>query len=164
MQGSFREDPEGITGDVPDGFGWAALGSLEETCLFRTTISWKEGTEAVGLMIHADAALEKWCQLRLEVRHGKILMDRYNRVDGDQSYQDERPVTFHKNKAEITLVVSGNIMLVYVDDVALTSRSTEACAVHRRSCWSRKRQRIPWVKIRKYVKKRFLERKRFKLV
>ena len=58
----------------------------------QTTLSWSEGTEAVGLMIHTDDELRKWCQLRLEVRHGKILMDRYNRVDGDQYYLDERPV------------------------------------------------------------------------
>ncbi|MFR8470259.1 hypothetical protein BLA28_00175 [Eisenbergiella tayi] len=124
-QGSFAEDKEGLTGSVPDGFGWAGLGMLKETCLLQTTLSWSEGTEAVGLMIHTDDELRKWCQLRLEVRHGKILMDRYNRVDGDQYYLDERPVVFRDNKAEVKLIVSGNIMLVYVDDVALACRCYE---------------------------------------
>ena len=76
-------------------------------------------------MIHTDSELQKWCQLRLEVFHGRIVMDRYNRVDGDQYYLDERPVTFTGNSAEIKLVVSGNVMLVYVDDVALASRCYE---------------------------------------
>lgn len=76
-------------------------------------------------MIHTDPDLQKWCQLRTEFHHGKIVMDRYNRVDGDQSYQDERPITFRKNTARIKLVVSGNIMLVYVDDVALAARCYE---------------------------------------
>lgn len=157
-QGSFAEDKEGLTGSVPDGFGWAGLGMLKETCLLQTTLSWSEGTEAVGLMIHTDDELRKWCQLRLEVRHGKILMDRYNRVDGDQYYLDERPVVFRDNKAEVKLIVSGNIMLVYVDDVALAADamrsgsvrweflwSTETCGVHRRGCWSNKRKGIPYV-------------------
>lgn len=38
---------------------------------------------------------------------------------------DERPVAFRDNKAEVKLIVSGNIMLVYVDDVALASRCYE---------------------------------------
>ena len=69
--------------------------------------------------------MKKWCQLRLEIGRGRILMDRYNRVDGDQLYQDERPITFKNNSAEIRLVVSGNIMLAYVEDVALVSRCYE---------------------------------------
>ena len=76
-------------------------------------------------MIHADQALEKWCQLRLEINRGRILVDRYNRVDGDQQYLDERPIRFQSNSAQVKLVISGNIMLVYVDDVALTSRCYE---------------------------------------
>ena len=82
-------------------------------------------TEAAGIMIHSDPDLKKWCQLRLEFHHGKIVMDRYNRVDGDQSYQDERPITFRNNTARIKLVVSGNIMLAYVDDVAMAARCYE---------------------------------------
>ena len=35
------------------------------------------------------------------------------------------PITFTGNSAEIKLTVSGNIMLVYVDDVALASRCYE---------------------------------------
>lgn len=108
-----------------DGFGWAELGELKETCLFRTRIRWDEQTQAAGLMIHTEPDLQKWCQLRLEIHHGRILMDRYSRVDGDQYYLDERPITFTGNSAEIKLTVSGNIMLVYVDDVALASRCYE---------------------------------------
>ena len=125
MQGAFSQSDEKLTLTSEDGFGWAKLFALPETCLFEAKISWTEGTEAVGLMIHTDPNLEKWCQLRLEIRRGRILMDRYNRVDGDQSYLDERPIGFQNDSARVKLVVSGNIMLVYVDDVALTSRCYE---------------------------------------
>ena len=58
----------------------------------------------------------------MEEKNGRILMDRYNRIDGDQYYLDERPVRFTKNSVKVSLMVSGNIMLVYVIEVALVSR------------------------------------------
>lgn len=112
-----------IQGESKDGFGWAEIGKLSDTSLFETTIEWEEGTKAVGLLIHtSDEKLEKWCQLRLEITHNKIIMDRYNRIDGEQFYIDERPVIFQGNKATVKLIVSGSIMLVYVGDVALSTR------------------------------------------
>ncbi len=112
-----------IQGESKDGFGWAEIGRLSDTSLFETTIEWEEGTKAVGLMIHtSDEKLEKWCQLRLEITHNKIVMDRYNRIDGEQYYMDERPVIFQGNKATVKLIVSGSIMLAYVGDVALSTR------------------------------------------
>lgn len=124
-QGSQTICNDEVCVEAEEGFGWSQLAPLPETCLFDAVISWENGTEAAGIMIHTDPDLQKWCQLRLEFHHGKIVMDRYNRVDGDQSYQDERPITFHKNTARIKLVVSGNIMLAYVDDVALAARCYE---------------------------------------
>jgi beta-fructofuranosidase len=125
IQGILSNDEKQPSLGAEDGFGWMKFAELREICLFRTRITWDEKTQATGIMIHADDDLKQWCQLRLEIHHGKILMDRYNRVDGDQSYEDERPITFKDNSAEIKLVVSGNIMLVYVDDVALVSRCYE---------------------------------------
>lgn len=124
-QGCFSGNIKELEISAEDGFGWTELAGLEETCLFQTRISWDEQTQAAGLMIHTDPELKQWCQLRLEFNHGKILMDRYNRVDGDQYYLDERPVAFTGNSADIRLLVSGNIMLVYVNDVALVSRCYE---------------------------------------
>lgn len=124
-RGAFLKDEDRLIGEVPDGFGWCELGKLKDTCMFHTIISWEEGTDTAGLMIHTDPDMKKWCQLRLEISRGRILMDRYNRMDGDQLYQDERPITFKNNSAEIRLVVSGNIMLAYVEDVALVSRCYE---------------------------------------
>ncbi|MDO4334026.1 MAG: hypothetical protein Q4C58_15270 [Eubacteriales bacterium] len=124
-QGCFSGNIKELEICAEDGFGWTELAGLEETCLFQTKISWDEKTQAAGLMIHTDPDLKQWCQLRLEVHHGKIIMDRYSRVDGDQYYLDERPITFTGNSAEIKLLVSGNIMLVYVNDVALVSRCYE---------------------------------------
>lgn len=74
-------------------------------------------------MIHADGeALENWCQLRLELTRGRIAMDSHTRINGDQGYEDCRPIRFREGEAKIQLVVSGTIMQAYVDDVALTTR------------------------------------------
>ena len=124
-QGSLSGDEKALEIGAWDGFGWTELGQMKETCLFHTRISWQKQPQAAGLMIHTDSGLQKWCQLRLEFKHGKIVMDRYNKVDGDQYYIDERPVDFCGNSVEVKLVVSGNIMLAYVNDVALTARCYE---------------------------------------
>lgn len=124
-QGTFTLDNHlnHIKGTVLDGFGWAKAGNLKDTCLFEAVISWTEGTHAVGLMIHTDSKdLNKWVQLRLEVTHGRILIDHYKKVDGSQLYLEERPIEFRNHKTDVKVIVSGSVILVYVDDVALASR------------------------------------------
>ena len=37
-------------------------------------------------------------------------------------YLDERRISFGDKKAEVRLIVSGNIMLAYVNDIALATR------------------------------------------
>ena len=49
-------------------------------------------------------------------------MERYHQIDGDQFYPDERRMNLYGNRAEIKLLVSGNIMQIYVNDTALTTR------------------------------------------
>lgn len=112
-----------MIGKCPEIFGWSFIGEITETMLFEGTVSWKEGTQAVGLMLHTSGSdLKKWCQIRLEPYHNRIAMERYNQIDGDQMYLDERRILFTENKARIQLVVSGSIMQVYVNDTALTTR------------------------------------------
>lgn len=112
-----------LAGMANDGFGWAMLGMLKEVCFFEATLRWNPGTRAVGLMLHADGeALESWCQLRLELTRGRLAMDSHTRINGDQGYEDCRPIRFREGEAKIQLVVSGTIMQAYVDDVALTTR------------------------------------------
>ena len=49
-------------------------------------------------------------------------MERYDQINGDQMYLDERRIRFDKNEAKVQLIVSGNILLAYVNDTALTTR------------------------------------------
>lgn len=105
------------------GFSWAQIGELSGTMLFEATVEWEEKTQALGLMVHTDGRdLKTWCQIRIEPTHGRIAIERYDQIDGDQFFPLERRIRFPKNRAEVKLLVSGNIIQVYVDDTALTSR------------------------------------------
>lgn len=106
------------------GFSWLKLGELSELCMVRTTVEWDENASACGFMLHTEGEfLDKWAQVRLEIKHGKIIVDRYNRFDGDQSFIDERPIHLTSNRAEIKVIMSGNIILTYINDTAIAVRS-----------------------------------------
>lgn len=106
------------------GFGWVELGNLAELCMVKTTVKWDENATACGFMLHTEGEyLDKWSQVRLEIKHGKIVVDRFNRFDGDQYYIDERPIQLTENRADIKIIMSGNIILTYVNDTAIAVRS-----------------------------------------
>lgn len=112
-----------LVGECEGGFGWAQIGMLSGTMLFEAVAEWKEGTQALGLMVHTDGEeLKTWCQLRIEPFRGRVAMERYDQIDGDQSYLDERRIHFSGNRAEVKVIVSGNIIQAYVNDTALTTR------------------------------------------
>lgn len=122
MRGEWKEAEE-LSCESRRGFAWAQIGRLSGTMLFEGTAEWDVGTQALGLMIHTDGReLKTWCQLRLEPAHNRIVMERYDQIDGDQFYPDERRLRFSENRAEVKLLVSNNIMQVYVNDTALTVR------------------------------------------
>ncbi|HJA30487.1 MAG TPA: hypothetical protein H9956_02410 [Candidatus Eisenbergiella pullicola] len=64
-------------------------------------------------------------EVETDENNGQVYRAAGNELDGDQQYPDERPIVFQSNSAQVKLVISGNIMLFYVDDVALTSRCYE---------------------------------------
>ena len=122
MQGHWVVEKE-ISGEEQYGFAWCCLGNLKRECLLEAEITWEEGTRAVGFMLRVeDERLSKWCQLRLECCRNRIVFDRFNRRDGDQSYIEERPVNFSENKADVQIYMSGNIIVSYVNGTALASR------------------------------------------
>lgn len=112
-----------IVGEERQGFGWSVLGALSKECLFEADIRWEKGTRAVGFMLRAsDKKLSKYCQLKVECCKGRMIMDRYNKRDGDQSYLEERPLCCENDRMHIQIFMCGDIILSYVNDVALASR------------------------------------------
>lgn len=122
MEGEWKGKQE-LTGFCENGFGWVQIGDLSGTMLFEALAEWEEGTQGLGLMLHTDGReLKTWCQFRIEPLRGRIAMERYNQIDGDQFYPQERRLAFAENRAMIRVLVSGRIMQVYVNDTALTTR------------------------------------------
>ena len=121
-QGNWNRQKE-IIGTSPDGFGWAELGTMSSVCLIDTVLRWDDSTRTVGIMFHTSGEkLEKWCQLRLEVSCGRMVLERSGKTDEDQFFEEERYVEYKNNCARVSLLTSNDIIVAYVDDVALCGR------------------------------------------
>ena len=121
-QGNWKISPQ-IYGNALDGFGWIQLGKMKKVCLIDTVVSWEKGTDAVGVMFHVSGSdMKQWCQLRLEIKHNKFVLDRAGKANGDQFFIEEKPIVYQGNRAKIQIIVSNDSIVSYVDDTALCSR------------------------------------------
>lgn len=113
-----------ISGKAAAGFGLIELSLMKNVCLIKATLKWTKDTHAVGIMFHIDGEkMEQWCQLRLELSHNRIALEKSGKTEKDQFFDEERPIHFREDQyAEITVLTSNDIIVVYVDDVALCGR------------------------------------------
>lgn len=106
-----------------EGFSYQEIATMSNVCLIHTTLYWRTGTYAVGIMFHTDGErMEQWCQLRLELTHGRFTIERSGKTESDQFFDEERPIHFRKQQAEVKILTSNDIIVAYVDDVALSGR------------------------------------------
>lgn len=121
-QGFWSMEKE-IIGESKDGFGWVELGAMSNVCLIDTMLTWNDSTQVVGIMFHTSGEkMEKWCQLRLEVKHNKIVLEHSGKTEDDQFFEEERYIEYKNNCAKISILTSNDIIVAYVDDVALCGR------------------------------------------
>lgn len=113
-----------ISGKAAAGFWLIELSPMKNVCLIKATLKWTKDTHAVGIMFHIDGEkMEQWCQLRLELSHNRIALEKSGKTEKDQFFDEERPIHFREDQyAEITVLTSNDIIVVYVDDVALCGR------------------------------------------
>lgn len=113
-----------ISGKAAAGFGLIELSPMKNVCLIKATLKWTKDTHAVGIMFHIyGEKMEQWCQLRLELSHNRIALEKSGKTEKDQFFDEERPIYFREDQyAEITVLTSNDIIVVYVDDVALCGR------------------------------------------
>lgn len=118
-------DGAAFTGKEEHGFGWLELARTPETCLVKAKVRWSEDTLAWGMMLRTSGAgLEKWCQVRVEPTRGRLVFDRSNKFHDDHLFIEERYLPLQNTyEAEIKVVMSGNIILIYVNDTALATRA-----------------------------------------
>lgn len=114
-----------ITGIERYGFGWQELVQLPEHALLQVDVDWKPGTSAFGWMLHTGGdKLEQWCQVRIEPERGRLLFDRSNKFHDDYHYIEERPISLKAGEpVRIKVIISGNIVVAYANDVALAARA-----------------------------------------
>ncbi|MNR44677.1 hypothetical protein D3C85_1634480 [compost metagenome] len=76
-------------------------------------------------MLHTSGAgLEKWCQVRLEPQRNRLIFDRSNKFDGHHLFVEERYLPLDGSSgADIKIVASGNIIIIYVNNTALATRA-----------------------------------------
>lgn len=119
-------------------FGWARLADLDPSTsratLVRATVRLDEHAEESGIAIHAADDFTSAYLLRFEPSRGRFVFDRRPHlievpfdVDADRGYvsgpdfEIERPLALGAEH-EVTIIVEGSCISVYVDDVALTTR------------------------------------------
>jgi beta-fructofuranosidase len=103
-------------------FSCLSLASMPDTCLIETNLRWKAGAKAVGLMLRADECLNDCFLVWLEPGRGLLCFDKWKR--DPQYFRVERPVKIAGDEANVKVLVSGDVAVVYVDDsVALSART-----------------------------------------
>lgn len=119
-------------------FAWTALADLENNgsraSLLRATVRVDESAEESGFAIHAADDFTHAYLLRFEPSRGRFVFDRRPHLievpfdfDADRGYvsdpdfEIERPLRAGPEH-EVTIMVEGSCISVYVDDVALTTR------------------------------------------
>ena len=116
-------DNAGIIVTSQDGFLCSKMFRMENVSLIHAVLRWEEGTYTAGIMFHVNGEhMENWCQLRLELTHGKIVLEHSGKTELDQFFEEERPVQFRGNEADISILTSNDTIIIYVNDTALSGR------------------------------------------
>jgi beta-fructofuranosidase len=118
-----------------EGLAWATLGRMHEPCLLDITVDLAFDAEEVAVALRADSALEAAYYVRLDPKHARFVFDRRPHhisvpfAEGtDRAYVDapdheiERPLRSDDGTARIRVIADGSAIIVYVNDVALSTR------------------------------------------
>lgn len=118
-----------------DGIGWLPLDPLGPTCLLDVTLDLTLDADELAVVVRADPGLEHGYHLRLEPRRGRFVFDRRpHHVSipfepaSDRAYVDapdhevERPLDVSSGLARVRILLDGDAIVAYVNDVALSTR------------------------------------------
>jgi beta-fructofuranosidase len=118
-----------------DGIGWAPLGTMADTCLLDVTVDLGPEADELAVVLRADAGLDHGYYLRLEPKRGRVVFDRRPHhisipfePESDRAYVDapdheiERPLDASSGEARVRVLVDGDAIVAYVNDVGLSTR------------------------------------------
>ncbi|MHB9034025.1 MAG: hypothetical protein ACYC6L_13380 [Anaerolineae bacterium] len=119
--GGWQIDSGTYRADAARAFAGLTLAELPEAFMVRASLEWTPGTRSLGLLLRADSALTDWYAAAIEPGRGLLKFDRWLRA-WDYPWL-ERPLRLQGNRAELTVLVNGSEIVIYVDDsVALSGR------------------------------------------
>ncbi len=126
LVGIWRKRGAAICADAAGRFSAASLGKLPDCTLIEATVRFNSGTENAGLLLRADAAMEKYYQLRIEPLRQRIVIDRWPRP-GDVPFMLERPLRLRAGEpVRLRVLLDDSCMVAYANDkVALSCRLYE---------------------------------------
>jgi beta-fructofuranosidase len=124
-----------------EGVGWLSFGPMAATCLVEVTLDLRHDAEELAVVLRAEAGLEYGYHLRLESKRGRVVFDRRPHAiripfdpGSDRGYVDaadheiERPLRSDDGLARVRIVADGAALIVYVNDVALSTRGYDLTA------------------------------------
>jgi len=130
----WRRDGDSVRFQA-NGVGWMPLGVMAPTCLLEATLDLSEPIEELAVVLRAHATMDHGYHLRLEPRRGRFVFDRRPHhiaipfdSDSDRAYVDapdheiERPLDVSSGRAHVRVIVDGDAIVAYVNDVALSTR------------------------------------------
>lgn len=117
------------------GVGWCAVGAVHDRSIFDVTVNLTSTAEDFGLVVRASKDLRCAYFIRFEPANQRVVFDRRpHRIHNPFDYQSdrayvsatdheiERPLPIGSREVTCRVMVDGSALVVYVGDVALTTR------------------------------------------
>lgn len=143
--GTWDVDENLIASTSGDGFNWISLGKVDtrrQSVCFASTVMLDSDAEESGVALFADDEFTRGYLLRFEPRRERFTFDRRPHTievpfdfDAERGYVNDpdfeierplRPGSTH----EVTIILEGTCLSIYVDDVALTTRAYDLRSGH----------------------------------
>lgn len=129
--GTCRAQRRGLLLEAPSALAAAACGPLPSAARIETRVIVGDRTRACGLILRADADLEKGYYIRYEPQRARLVFDRWPRR-GDVPFEPglERPLRLGASEPlRLTVFVDGTVCEAYANGaVALSARLYEHAA------------------------------------
>jgi len=127
--GTWRRDQNTITGSAADGYAACRLGPLPDRSRVSVELDCTMETRACGVLLHADAGLDAYYEVRWEPGARRIVFDRWPRP-GDEAFMLERQFDVAADQSvRWRIFVEGTVVEVYADDrLALSARAYDHLA------------------------------------
>lgn len=143
--GSWDVDDNRIECTPADGLNWISLGTVDtrrQSICFTSMVVLDPDAEESGIALFSDNEFSRGYLLRFEPRRQRFAFDRRPHVievpfdfGAERGYVDEPDFEIERplhsgTEHEVTVILEGTCLSIYVDDVALTTRAYDLGSGH----------------------------------